>query len=310
MRHDNAGRALKALRALLLSASLFGSGCHTLTSINGPPPAFDIDQDIKELQQQYASATSIKDYYAQVPETTERRDAFIVGRLTLYNLQYIKFISQFDLEVAQLDSAFDITKLGVDLATTLVPGATTKAILGAVSGGLTGARISLEKNFFEQKTIQALVTEMNAQRKTALVPIVAGLKQNVADYPLASAVVDLDRYYQAGTLTGALQGVQTDAAAQDAQAQSKIDQYRSGVFVADASTARLQQWLWPGVKTFNTALQALDATGAVIPPNHDHLAALQGWIAQNLAGLPVGTFLYDTDLAATRASAIKALNIP
>lgn len=284
------------------------SGCSTLTA--GPAPAFNIDQDIAALQAHYQSATSITDYYAKGPETKDRRDEFIVGRLTLYNLQYIRYITQYSLSAAQLDSAFEITKLVTDLSITLGGTLQSKAVLGAFSGGLTGAKATIDKNFFEQKTAQALVSQMNAQRKAALVPILTGINEVVARYPLATAIVDLQAYYEAGTLLGALQGIQADAGIKDAEATKQIDQLRVSPFAADASSQKINNWIWPGVKRFDSAGDAFDASGKLITANATNVAKLKKWLADNkLSGLPIATFLNSKDLAAARQRAVKELSI-
>lgn len=294
-----------ALSCLVISAM---SGCSTLSA--GPAPAFDIDQDIKDLQTHYQSATSIIDYYAKGAETKQRRDEFIVGRLTLYNLQYIKYITQYSLSAAQLDSAFDITKLVTDLSITIGGTLHSKAVLGAFSGGLTGAKASIDKNFFEQKTAQVLVSQMNAQRKSALVPILAGINGDVVQYPLAMAIVDLQAYYEAGTLLGALQGIQAEAGTRDAAASKQIDQFRTSSFAVDASSQKINNWIWPGLKSFDSAGNALDASGKTIASNAANVDALRKWLANNkLGGLPIETLLTNKDLAASRQSVIKDLNI-
>lgn len=272
------------------------SGCGAISHPGSPATSYDPDQDIKELSKVFGSATSISDYY-KTPETRAKRDAFVTGRLTLINLQYIQFIRQFAVNTAQLDSAFDITKLGVDLATTLVGGATTKSILGAISAGLTGSRTSIEKNFFQQKTVPVLISEMNAQRKIALVPIVTGLSEGIDRYPLASALVDLQNYYEAGTFVGALQSIQKDAGAKEAAADTTLNVLRSTVFAADASSDRIKAFIWP--------------SGIGQPVNQGNLDKLRGWMAANLpVGLPIATFLNAPTLANARKKAIADLSIP
>jgi hypothetical protein len=78
---------------------------------------------------------------------------------------------------------------------------------------------------------------MNAQRKVALVPIVAGLQEDVSQYPLSSAIVDLQTYYEAGTMTGALQAILADAGTKDAEATKLIDQYRTTAYGPGGSSA-------------------------------------------------------------------------
>ena len=205
---ENAGNpfvlTLRVLKGCLASSLIAISGCGALENTGGPPPAFNVDQDIQDLEEHYASVTSIKAYYSAGPESKARRDEFIIGRLTLYNLEYIKFVRQFYLSSAQLSSIIDITNIGLGLAATLVEPAVTKGILAAVATGLTGSRLAIERNFFQERTAQVLVTQMNAQRTAALVPIERGLTQRVEQYPLALAIVDLNSYYEAGTVQGPL----------------------------------------------------------------------------------------------------------
>lgn len=306
------GGIARILQIMLLTfgAGAALGGCSTFENIEGPPPAFDIDNDIKQLEAQYGSATSIQAYYAAGPETVERRNAFITGRITLINLKYLKYIQQLPVTTSSLNSAVDIAKLGVDLATVQVGGTTAKSILGAVSAGLSGTRLSIENNFFDQKTAQTLVIAMNAQRKASLISIIAGTKSDITTYPLAQAIVDLNSYYYAGTLNGALEAVQADAGAKDAASQKTIDQYRSVAFAADSATQRITTWLYPGA-TIAANGAAVNASGNPMAPNTANAAALRAWLNTNgFDGLPIATFLNSSALAQARLQAAAALNIP
>jgi len=289
------GKLSAAALAFALMAGALGA-CSSITDPGSPKSSFDADQDIKALSQAFGSATSISTYYASA-ETRSKRDAFVTGRLALINLDYIQFIKAFAADTAQLDSAFDLSKLGVDLATTLVPGAGTKSILGAISGGLTGSRTSIDKNFFQEKTVPVLISEMNAQRKVALAPIIAGLSQDIDKYPLSTALVDLQTYYEAGTFAGALQSIQKDAGSKESNADIKLDKLRKIVYAADASSERITKFLFP--------------SGPKQPPNNANVAALKKWLAANsLDQVPISTFLDDGDFADQRKQAIADLSIP
>ena len=296
-------RRARVLLALGL-ATLLG-GCASF-NIAGPRPAFDPAADIKDLEAHYQGATSIAVYYAQ-PETAQRRNEFIVGRLTLYNLKYTQYIQQFSVGYAELETAADISKLVLDIGGAIAGGRNDKTALAALSGLLTGSRVSIEKNFFNQQTSNALVAQMNAQRKTALVPIVAGMNQAVDKYPLGQALVDLQAYYEAGTMTGALSGIHADAAAKQEQAQVQIDKYRNFNFAADNSSDAISAWLHPGA--------VVDATGRYVGPNGapalpdlGRRAQLETWLANNnLRGLPIPIFLDHAEFAAARKKAVADL---
>ena len=152
----------------------------------------------------------------------ELRDQFLSQRLTLINIQYIKFIRRFAVEKAQLDTAADMLIVGVNLAGTLVGAASTKGILAAISAGTSASRTSINKNFFHEKTVPVLVTAMNAERKEALIPIMEGLSKSVKDYPFGRALSDLHLYYQAGTFIGALQAIQKDSGVKEDKADDEI----------------------------------------------------------------------------------------
>ncbi len=207
-------------------ALVLAVGCAAIQNPGAPDQSFDEDKDIQALEEQFGQASAIKQVLAG-PQTVATRNQFIAGRLTLINLQYIKFIRKFSASKAQLESAFDLLVTGVGLATTVTGGETVKAALGAVSAGLGATRTSIDKNFFYEKTVPVLITAMNAQRKTALIPILQGVKSDIDQYPLPMALTDLSEYYLAGTFTGALQAIEKDAGVKEAVAEQRIEIVRS-----------------------------------------------------------------------------------
>jgi hypothetical protein len=285
-------------------------GCAHLDTFAGPRPAFSVDSDIAQLSAQFGSATSITEYYKQ-PETLDRRNAFIAGRLTLYNLEYIKYIHNFTLDKAAVDSAFDITNLGIELSTTLVGRPYTKTVMGAASALLTGSRLSLTKNFLDDKTTAALVSQMNASRKVAVIPILAGMQQQPANYPLGAAIVDLQNYFEAGTPEGALQSVQTNAAQQAATADRAIAQYRTVSFTLDDGSTAIRKWLYPTATTKSPSGQMLGGDGKPAAADTTRVTQLRQWmIANGWSGLPIQQLLDGPDFAQERQAAMSALTIP
>ncbi|MCP5371927.1 MAG: hypothetical protein H6907_09365 [Hyphomicrobiales bacterium] len=198
------------------------AGCSSFGAPGAPDRSFDEAQDIAQLEQEFQTAASIKGFYAS-GQTVDDRNRFIIGRLVLTDVHYIRFIRQFAVNKALIDSAVDIATIGVDLAVTLVGAAPTKAILGAVSGGLTSSKVSIDKNFFQEKTVPVLVGEMNAQRKHARIPLVAGMHETMDKYPFEQAVIDLQAYYEAGTFIGALHAIQKESGVREQEADGVLD---------------------------------------------------------------------------------------
>jgi len=71
---------------------------------------------------------------------------------------------------------------------------------------------SIDKNFYAQQTFAALAIAMQARRDQARVSITCNLALSVLDYPLAAVRRDLISYFYAGSMPGALQEVQEEAA--------------------------------------------------------------------------------------------------
>jgi hypothetical protein len=194
-------------------------GCATIFHGGAPEPSFDVDADLAELAKVFGERDKIVEFYAA--PSREARDKFIVGRLTMMNIRYIQFVRSITADKQLLDSAAQMLVLGLSLAGASVSGAATKTVLAAIAAGVTGSKEIIDKNYFYEKTVPALVAQMNAERKKALVPILTGMSNNLDLYRFDQAVTDLHNYYFAGTFTGALQAIQADAATKE-QRQDQI----------------------------------------------------------------------------------------
>ncbi len=103
-------------------------------------------------------------------------------------------------------------------------GGAAKAALGAAITGVTGAKVSFDKNAYFAKTLPALVASMQASRKEVLLRIRKGLELGDDKYPLTQALVDLEDYYNAGTIPGAITGItaSADEASRKASEELKV----------------------------------------------------------------------------------------
>ncbi|RYY25126.1 MAG: hypothetical protein EOP62_14915 [Sphingomonadales bacterium] len=140
-------------------------------------------------------------------------------------------------------------------------GAKTKSALAAISGGIIGARNSVDKELFNLEAISAIISKMRATRLTALVPITAGLAKPDSQYTLEEALIDLRAYAGAGTLTSAWAAVHEDAGAETQQAQGELKAIthdaadRDSVTLRDSLRARLVALTDPQVVKLANILQ-------------------------------------------------------
>jgi hypothetical protein len=85
-----------------------------------------------------------------------------------------------------------------------------------------GAQAVINRDLYFQKTLPALMAQMDAARDRALLPIITGIKQPDSVYPLIVANADLQRLQDAGSIEGAINTINQDAATAKQEAQAAI----------------------------------------------------------------------------------------
>jgi hypothetical protein len=123
----------------------------------------------------------------------------------------------------KLNTAGDFVKLGLTAASTLTVAARGKTILSALLSGTTGMDLSINKNLFQQQTIQAICANMEASRDSVRTGIVQRMALDSSVYPLAAARSDLIRYFFAGTLSAGLEQIQQSSANNAQTQRTRLD---------------------------------------------------------------------------------------
>ena len=135
-------------------------------------------------------------------------------------LRYSKFEMQLTTQRAGFETGADMIQLGATAATGLVGASEVKDILAASLTAFQGSRLSVDKNFFREKTTESIISQMRSSRdnkKSQLMKSIAN--RDVKDYPWDAVWIDLVDLYYAGTVPSALveiasaTGAKADAAA-------------------------------------------------------------------------------------------------
>ena len=253
---------IRVLLSLVVALPLLIGGCSTFSGY--PQRNDDTKAELKELEQLYFGPNVLLQYEALTPGSLERRayrDRVINGRILAIDDNYQAFVKKF--------SSFEN---GSNLA-----------------AGFTGFRGSVDKNLFYQKTWPVFVSQMDALRLAQLVKIRSGLQRSDDEYPLTQGLVDLQNYYTAGSLPGAITGIALSSRNTSTKANEQLRNLKASYSYTDDS-ATLRNYWKPG--------------GTVDPA---HAAAFNDWLSKNEPGVDIATFIYSSKYAGARSRAVADL---
>lgn len=233
------------------------------------------------------------------PEEQKRlRNEEIDKRLRVIDVHFQDFEMALAKEHVQADFGMAVAQLGVGGAGALVSGATSQ-ILSAVSAGLAGTQQAYGKAALFNQAFPALLAQMVASRKAVLVRLYENRARSIEEYPLAAAMQDLDAYYFAGSLPGAVVATSADAKKKNDEAEDRLAKFRVNVFGEDASGKKIQVFIWPPDGNPNN------------PVNAANLQKVKDWMAETtIQGLPIANFSTNSKLRELRERAIREIPIP
>lgn len=243
-------------RLLLALIVAFGlGGCAGLTQF--PVVTKDYNQALHDLDADYAvtvnriygpdliegtgAGTTPPTGSAFVPPSADEqkriRRAMMERRMAVIDAYFKEF--QAGLVKENVGSEFGIALLGVGVgAAGSLVSETASQILSAVSGGLAGAQAAYSKAALYDKTMSALLAQMQAGRKAVAAQIFQRWNLDLDQYPMWMARTDLDAYYFAGSLPGAILGTAADAKVKETQADKQIELVRSAEFMKNLEPAK------------------------------------------------------------------------
>jgi hypothetical protein len=154
---------------------------------------------------------------AAPPEKVKTRNAILNDLMGMIDFNYHEFEDTLHSEKVLKNATADVVTMGLTAASTAVGGAEAKTILSAIATGVVGASASLDKNVFQNNTVEALELEMRSLRAQKEQDLIVGMADTDAHYPLQSGIRDVIAYYYAGSLTDAMLGL-VERTGADAQA--------------------------------------------------------------------------------------------
>lgn len=203
---------------LLAVAMAFAlGGCAGLRQF--PETSTDYTAALTTLDRDYASA--LAELYKPGTSASEARvvrNRLIETRMAVIDAHFKEFQAGLVKETVRAEFMLSLAGIAVGGAGALVA-ETASQIMSAVSGGLAGAQAAYSKSVFYDKAMSALLAQMQAGRKVVAAQIYQRWGQGIDQYPMWMARSDLEAYYFAGSLPGALISTAADAKVKEAQAE-------------------------------------------------------------------------------------------
>jgi hypothetical protein len=112
-------------------------------------------------------------------------------------------------------------------------------VLSGIATFIIGGREAFQKEVLAERTVIAIHTAMRAKRAQVALRLRGGLGQTLDQYPLALGLGDLNEYYSAGTVLGALVGITEAVGATAQKAEAELQTTFS--FKLDASGQKFNQ---------------------------------------------------------------------
>jgi hypothetical protein len=172
---------------------------------------------------------------SDAPKARRLRDMMINRIRVDVEMNYREYESQLFFDRGGTNLGGDFLELGLAFAGTVSKGERVKSVLASALSGVRGTRLSYDKNFFREKTIEIIVSKMQATREIVKNRILEKSRSLPADkYTFEEAWVDLAEFFYSGTLQGGVQALANEAgrAAVAAQAETREKEFK---FIRTAS---------------------------------------------------------------------------
>lgn len=138
------------------------------------------------------------------------RNRVIFARIAEIDALYNAYETTVLAEARQSGFLLSLASLGAGLAGGFATGQTSQ-IYSLIGGGIGAIQTSYDKEVLAEQTMQAFISQMRAGRAKVRSQILTNLLNTPVQYPIEAALIDLERYRQAGTLATAIVGINDNA---------------------------------------------------------------------------------------------------
>ena len=206
-----------------------------------PKRATDPEADLQQLRSQIdANAiTACLD-----APTVNCRNKIIAARMHATDIRFSEFEEDLFRQTRKAGFGATLATMGLTSAAAVSSGGTAQ-VLSGLAAFIIGGREAFQKEVLAERTVVAIHTAMRAKRAQIALRLRGGLAETIERYPLALGLGDLNEYYSAGTVLGALVGITetVGVTAQKAEADLQTLSFRN----LDASAQKFEKAICRGV---------------------------------------------------------------
>ena len=169
--------------------------------------------------------------------TATCRNQLVGARMYAMDIRFSQFEETMFRETRTGGFGATLATMGLTGAAALSSGGTSQVLAG-ISAFIIGGREAFEKEILAERTVVAIHTAMRSRRAEVALRLRTGLQQPLRQYPVATALGDLNDYYNAGTVLGALTGITETVGASAQKAEAALNEQLS--FRLDPAAKKLE----------------------------------------------------------------------
>jgi hypothetical protein len=264
----------RMIMTLFMPAALSLAGC---ASYNGSPKPISVytetgehKQTLVVIQDNCPSDKTVTDFVSETGKLANEtagqwRNRILDDCIGRVDSNYDAFTSALHKESVRANLGFGLTGLALTGLGAVASKSTANA-LSAASTGIAGAGTEVNKDLFYQKTIPAIISQMDANREAVRTDIITAEKNDPAAviYTISVAQHDIRRYQNAGSVDNAISTI-TAAAQKSAAASSAANTALQMVSVVDAPSEAFQVKIQICVRSIGDSSRAdLDTVGKAL----------------------------------------------
>lgn len=203
--------SLVCMTVTVLALPLMISGC---TSVRGYPDR--LIEPVDALDEIKPIVTRAK---IDACSDESCRNKILSAEMIGVDINFSEFERKLFKENREVSFLTTVTTLGLTTAGAM----TGTSVLSGIATGIVGSKEAFDKEILLDQAKNAIHTQMRALRQTVANRIRYGMKQSFEEYPLDEALIDIEEYYNAGTLLGAFVGITASAGLQVKESEVNKD---------------------------------------------------------------------------------------